>query len=188
MAPPKVLVLGHSFVRRLKLDLHVQQDARTSPTFKLDGTAQVYMHGIGGRTVRKVRNHDLGVVARLSPDIVILEIGTNDLSLLPPEVVGSEIEELVSLLRQTYHVKVVCVCLSTPRNHNPVFNAKRVIVNKYLTVVLEHMPNVFTWLHRGFARPSVTPFLRDGVHFNKLGQFTLYRSYRGAILKSLRML
>jgi hypothetical protein len=30
------------------------------------------MHGIGGRTVTKVRNHDLGVVARLSPDIVIL--------------------------------------------------------------------------------------------------------------------
>jgi lysophospholipase L1-like esterase len=159
-----------------------------SPTFKLNGTAQVYMHGIGGRTFRKVRNHDLGVVARLSPDIVILEIGTNDLSLLPPEVVGSEIEELVYLLRQTYHVKVVCVCLLTQRNRNPVFNAKRVIVNKYLTVVLEHMPNVFTWLHQRFARPSVTPFLRDGVHFNKIGQYALYRSYRGAILKSLRML
>ena len=90
MAPPKVLVLGHSaFVRRLKSDLHVQQDARMSSTFKLNATAQVYMHGIGGRTVRKVRNHDLGVVARLSPDIVMREIGTNDLSLLPPEVVGS---------------------------------------------------------------------------------------------------
>jgi lysophospholipase L1-like esterase len=107
------------------------------------------MHVIGGRTVNKVRNHDLGVVARLSPYIVILEIGTNDLSLLPAEVVGSEIEELVSLLQQTYHIKVVCVCLVTPRNCKPVFNAKRVIVNKYLTVVLEHMPNVFTWLHRG---------------------------------------
>jgi hypothetical protein len=62
----------------------------------------------------------LGVVARLSPDIVILEIGTNDLSLLPPEVVGSEIEDLVSLLQQTYHVKVVCVCLVTLCNRNPV--------------------------------------------------------------------
>jgi lysophospholipase L1-like esterase len=147
------------------------------------------MHDIGGRTVRKMRNHDFGVVARLSPDIIVLEIGTNDLSLLPPEVVGSEIEELVSLLRQTtYHVKVVCVCLLTPRNRNPVFNAKRVIVNKYLTVVLEHMPNIFTWLHHGFAQPSVTLFLRDGVHFNKIGKYALYRSYRGAILKALCML
>ena len=80
MAPSKILVLGHSFVRRLKSDLHVQQDARMSPTFKLNGTAQVHMHGTGGRTVRKVRNHDLGVVAHLSQNIVILEIGTNDLS------------------------------------------------------------------------------------------------------------
>ena len=100
-----------------------------------------------------------------------------DLSLLPPEAVGSEIEELVSLLQQIYRVKVVCVCLVTPHNRNPVFNAKQVIVNKYLTVVLEHMPNVFTWLHQGFARPLATPFLQDGVHFNKIGQY-----------KSLRML
>ena len=146
------------------------------------------MHGIGGRTVTKLRKYDFGVVARLSQDIVILEIGTNDLSFLPPEVVGSEIEELVSQLQQAYRVKVVCVCLITPRHRNQVFNAKRLILNNYLTVVLEHMPKVFTWLHCGFARPSVTPFLRDGVHLNKIGQYNLYRSYRGVILKSLRML
>ena len=164
MAPSTVLVLGHSFVRRLKSDLKFQLDSRMSPSFKLDRTARVYMHGIGGRTVTKLRKYDFGVVARLSPDIVILEIGTNDLSFLPPEVVGSEIEELVSQLQQAYRVKVVCVCLITPRHRNQVFNAKRL------------------------TQPSVTPFLRDGVHLNKIGQYNLYRSYRGAILKSLRML
>ena len=66
-------------------------------------------------------------------------------SFLPPEVVGSEIEEFVSQLQQAYRVKVVCVCLITPRHRNHVFNT-------YLTVVLEHMPNVFTWLHHGFAQ------------------------------------
>jgi hypothetical protein len=50
MAPPKVLVLGLPFVRRLKSDLH------ECPLH----LAQVYMHGIGGRTLSKVRNHDLG--------------------------------------------------------------------------------------------------------------------------------
>ena len=188
MAPSTVLVLGHSFVRRLKSDLKFQLDSGMSPSFKLDGTARVYMHGVGGRTVTKLRKYDFGVVARLSPDIVILEIGTNDLSFLSPEVVGSEIEELVSQLQQAYRVKVVCVCLITPQHRNHVFNAKRLILNNYLTVVLEHMPKVFTWLHRGFAWPSVTPFVRDGVHLNKIGQYNLYRSYRGAILKSLRML
>ena len=138
MAPSTVLVLGHSFVRRLKSDLKFQLDSRLSPSFKLDGTARVHMHGIGDRTVTKLRKYDFGVVARLSPDIAILEIGTNDLSFLPPEVVGSEIEELVSQLQQPYRVKVVCVCLTTPRHRNHVFNAKRLILNNYLTVVLEH--------------------------------------------------
>ena len=86
-------------------------------------------------------------------------------------MVGSEIEELVS-----HRVKVVCVCLTTPRHRNHVFNAKRLILNNYLTVVLEHRPNVFTWLHRDFTQPSVTPFRRDGVHLNKIGQNNLYRS------------
>ena len=176
MAPSTVLVLGHSFVRRLKSDLKFQLDSRLSPSFKLDGTARVHMDGIGDRTVTKLRKYDFGVVARLSPDIVILEIGTTDLSFLPPEVVGSEIEELVSQLQQAYRVKVVCVCLTTPRHCNHVFNAKRLILNNYLTVVLEHRPNVFTWLPRGFAQPSVTPFRRDGVHLNKIGQNNLYRS------------
>ena len=79
-----------------------------SPSFKLDGTARIYVHGIGGRTVTKLPKYDFGVVARLSPDIFILEIGTNDLSFLPPEVVGSEIEELVSQLQQAYPV-IACV-------------------------------------------------------------------------------
>ena len=190
MVPSTVLVLDHSFLRRLKSDLKFQLDSRMSPSFKLDGTARVYIHGIDGRTVTKLRKlrNPFRVVARLSPDIVILETGTNGLSFLPPEVVGSEIEELVSQLQQAYRVKVVCVCLITPEHRNHVFNAKRLILNNYLAVVLEHMPKVFTWLHRGFARPPVTSFLRDGVHFNNIGQYNLYRSYRGAILKSLRML
>ncbi len=82
MAPPKVLVLGHSFVRRLKFDLQHQSDLRMSPSFKLEGTARVYMRGIGGRTAQKLRQHDLDEVSRLSPDIVLLEIGTNGLSYL----------------------------------------------------------------------------------------------------------
>ena len=61
MALSTVLVLGHSFVRRLKSDLKFQLDSRMSPSFKLDGTARIYMHGIGGRTVTKLRKYDFGV-------------------------------------------------------------------------------------------------------------------------------
>ena len=74
---PQVLIIGHSFVRRLKAGLPVQFDERAYKNFGLCGSAVVHMQGVGGRTVAKLRKHDLGVVSGLCPDIVILEIGTN---------------------------------------------------------------------------------------------------------------
>jgi len=50
------------------------------------------------------------VVASFAPDIVILQLGTNDISRLDPLVVGSSIEELVTILHDTHHVKLICVC------------------------------------------------------------------------------
>ena len=99
MAPtsPVVLILGHSFVRRLCHDLETGFDQREDVNFNLEGTATVFMHGVGGRTVPKLRKFDLHVVKRLSPDIIILEIGTNDLTRNGPEIVGSEIDDFVRL-------------------------------------------------------------------------------------------
>ena len=42
--------------------------------------------------------------------MIILEPGTNDLPNLSPEVVGSESEELVSLLLEAFSVRFICVC------------------------------------------------------------------------------
>ena len=88
---PTALILGHSFVKRLKQDLIASFDARD---FKLRGTASVHLHGIGGRTVPTLRANDLSVVKDLAPEVLILEIGTNDLSCSTPEVVGFAIEDL----------------------------------------------------------------------------------------------
>ena len=75
---PVVLILGHSFVRRLCHDLEISSDQRADVNFNLEVTAVVFMHGVRCRTVPKLRMFDLHVVKRLSPDIIILEKGTND--------------------------------------------------------------------------------------------------------------
>ena len=124
----------------------------------------------------------------LSPQVVILEIGTNYLTRLRPEVTGSEIEELVRLLLDSFSVRVIGVCEVLPRARAPFFNDAALIFNHYLGGVLEPIPNVFCWRHRGFDNPLVHPYLPDGVHVNSFGQYRLYHSYRGAILKALRML
>lgn len=71
---PKVLILGHSFVRRLKRDLELGFDPRVANDFKLRDTALVHLHGVCGRIVQTLQANDLHVVRDLAPDIVILEI------------------------------------------------------------------------------------------------------------------
>ncbi|CAB4037442.1 Hypothetical predicted protein, partial [Paramuricea clavata] len=128
---PKVLILGHSFVRRLRSDLHARFDEGAAKNFDLQGTAEIFMHGVGGRTVPKLRKMDMGVITRISPDIVILDIGTNDLALAPPEVVGSDIEELVRSLVAEYSVRAVVLCQVTPRatNKGSNFNERAKLLN-----------------------------------------------------------
>ena len=100
-SPPSVLVLGHSFIQRLQDDLRSHFDLRADDTFGLSDGAIAHLHGVGGLTVARLRR-DLGIVSSLSPQLVILEIGTNDLARLRPGVAGSEIEELVLLLLDTF--------------------------------------------------------------------------------------
>ena len=112
MAPtsPAVLILGHSFVRRLCYDLETGFDQRADVNFNLKGTAMVFVHGVGGRTVPKLRMFDLHVVKRLSPDIIILEIRTNNLTRSGPQVEGSEIDDFVRFLLGNLTVRVAGVC------------------------------------------------------------------------------
>ena len=189
---PKVLVLGHSFVRRLAHDLKNDFDPRASETFNLQGQVHVRLHGTGGRTVQKLIKYDLGVLTEFAPDIVILEIGTNDLTVSAPEVVGSAIDDFVRFLRCSFAVKIIGVCEVLPRGtkspHRSYFNKAVPILNNYLRVVLGEQESVFCWRHVGFCEPSCDPYLPDGVHVNSVGQYWLYRSYRGAIIKALTML
>ena len=71
-SPPTVLILGYSFVRRLSSDLRSRFDARTAVHFNLLGDAMIQLHGVGSRTVKKLRQHDLDAVSALKPDIIIL--------------------------------------------------------------------------------------------------------------------
>ena len=182
---PKAMILGHSFVRRLRGDLEQHFDDRAKSTFDLKDV-QVRLFGVGGRTVNKIKQFDLANVSRFAPDVVILEIGTNDLCNEPPETVGSQIDELVELLLNHFPVRVVGVC-EVIKRAEPVFNQKVEVLNRYLRVVIDN-PKVFVWRHKILNSPSHDFLLEDGVHLNPCCQYLLYRSYRGAILKAVNIL
>ena len=134
-----------------------------SSDLALADVANVSLFGVGGRTVAKVEKFNLDHVRISKPDNVILELGTNDLSCLPPESVSSALEELVHNLKHNCGVRVVGVCQvikrssSLPKMHD--FNSRVLKLHKYLTVVLKPVPFCFYWRHTGFWNPSRTAFI-----------------------------
>ena len=94
-------------------DLSSRFHPRTDLNFNLLD-AMVCFQRVASGTVHKLRTYDLHVVLHLKPDVII-ELGTNDLAYLSPEVVGSEIKELVSLPLETFSICVIHVCQVFPQ-------------------------------------------------------------------------
>ena len=78
MEQPRVLLLGHSFIRRLR-DFIVKNSPTYNLNLNINTSVTIHWHGVGGRTIDKVRRFDLTEVERFKPDVVFLQIGTNDL-------------------------------------------------------------------------------------------------------------
>lgn len=91
----------------------------------------LYSKGTAGRTVVKVKQYDLGVVKSFAPDIVILELGTNDLTQLSALETGSSIKDLAYLLYKTNHVQPICVCQTIYQENVPQFNKQVNLLTKY---------------------------------------------------------
>ena len=177
MGLPLIFILGHSFIRRF--DNFVAANPNLNHQFLLNNVATLKWRGVGAEL-----QYDLPVVASSAPDIVILQLGTNDLSRLDPLVVASSIEDFVTILHDTYNVKLICVC-QTLLGSDPVFNTRVRALNKYVKTFLEALPYVSFGGHRGFWNASQIFLARDGIHLNRQGQYKLFRSLRGAIFKTL---
>lgn len=78
-----------------------------------------------------------GLSNHSSPDIIILELGTNNLTQLSAVENGSAIEDLTRLLYESYNVQRICVCQTVYRENAPLFNRQVNILTKSLRVVLE---------------------------------------------------
>ena len=74
----KAMILGHSFVRRLRGDLENHFDDRAKSNFDLEDVhVKVRLFGVGGRTVKKIKQFDVANVSRFAPDVVIFLRLTN---------------------------------------------------------------------------------------------------------------
>ena len=120
MGLPLIFTLVNSFIRRL--DNFVAANFNLNHQFLLKNVATFKWRGVGGRTVAKTLQYDLPMVASSAP-----------------LVVASSIEELVTILHDTYNVKLICVC-QTLLGSDPAFNTRVHALNKYVKLFLEAPP------------------------------------------------
>lgn len=178
--------MGHSYVRRLKEFIEKGSEGHFTDTLNIENTCSVHWHGVGGRTIQKVVQYDTPIITSLSPDILVLEIGSNDLCRRrsKPKEVATSVLESVKSFHIFFQVKFVIVCKITERSKIPYakYNENVARTNRYLKLALEELDYAKFWSHRGLSCPTIDIFTRDGVHLNSKGNRALYRSYRGAIL------
>ncbi|KAJ7394561.1 hypothetical protein OS493_000377 [Desmophyllum pertusum] len=189
---PKVMVVGHSFVHRLHSFLRRGKDSHFEQDLGLGHTCALRFFGTGGRTVPKTCLFDCETIKSFNPDVVILELGSNDLTAedARPETVGSALADLVIHLFEVMNTSKIFVCQILHRtiSPRPSYNIDVDKLNKYLKTVVNDIPNACYWRHRGMLLPSQDIIAVDGVHLNEHGQYLLYQSYHGAVIQALKLL
>ena len=188
---PRVLIIGHSFVRRLQEALHSPNNPDLAPDMKLS-QCDVFLFGIGGLKISSAPAF-LGRVKTVledkRPDICILQIGENDLCshTVRPLSLASTIDDVACSLLSDFQVSVVYVSQlftrPSPRSITlDEYLTRRDDTNHYLEVMLASHSRVFYWTHKRMFHSPLLIFARDGVHLNPVGTRKFFKSLRQAII------
>ena len=152
-------------------------------------TCEVEIFGTGGRTIDKTIRFDLDAVRSSAPDVVVLEMGSNDACEQDSgaETIASSLVALTELLISECKLQLIVVCHILPRKHPPFeeYNDRVRQINALVGEALLDVKRAKSWRHRGLIYPSAEIYLADGIHLNEGGNRALYKSYRGAILFAL---
>ena len=130
----KICLLGHSFISHFK---RFVKNNQTHFTYSLNldpSEVMVQYSSFPGATVTAIRKKRLSDVEDFDPDMVILQIGTNDLAddQCTHEILISAITDLVDTLLYTYHVRYVAVLQILHRFPPTVPTKHKVVVKGHL--------------------------------------------------------
>lgn len=189
-----VAVFGHSFVRRARdsaIESYRQQQGLDYRNLNIrSDICRVIFHGIGGLTIPRAYN-ETEFLTDLSPDLIVLHIGENDVDSLlvdSPSTLAEDILDLALYIRQQSGAKGVVIAQLLPRVRPARLDywERLVGVNRTLKTLCTSIDDCIYWPHkRGLWALWRDNFGADGVHLNHKGIQKYIRSLRGAVLQNL---
>ena len=125
--------------------------------FGVDNSCNVKTIGIRGRTVDKLIKFDLQTIRGTAPNVVITDIGSNNLcdKEVDPDTVALSILALVELLLKDLQLRCLVLCQVLPRKNEPFsgYNARV----WHLNGLLREAVKAFTGQNSGYTMAYVIP-------------------------------
>ena len=193
--PLKVLVLGHSFVRRLETDIINQVHRVLSPNLGLvNSDVEVQYLGFSGGNIFSLLdepNNRLDATLRAFPaDVIVLQIGGNEIDQTEFDILldKASVRHLIFRLQELYQVKKVVICGIFPRFKLrkvklDVYHEKKEIINLDFYLEFFHDPQIHFWRHGSGLMSNRDLFRRDGVHLNVNDTCKFFRSLSHVFIK-----
>ncbi|XP_054870985.1 uncharacterized protein LOC129350063 [Amphiprion ocellaris] len=182
--PPKVWIIGSSYIRRAEDAAHEE----FGPNLGLNAT--VHWFGKGGLRWNGVIPRFYAELAQQTPpDVLVVHAGGNDLGLVSPAEHAANIEaDLVHLHKAFPSMAIVFSAINERkawRYGKPVkINADRKMVNRYLKKAAGSFGGRVVEHHS--LRHFEKVFLPDGVHFNKRGNRIFLTKIRNDVREILQ--
>lgn len=197
----KTLILGHSFVSRFKAFLREHQGQFSYSLNLSPQQCMVQYAGYPGGMVPGIRSGKLETVSDFEPQLIVLDLGTNDLCnpANTPDSVAQSLYILSKHLIHTMGVKTIVVMqiLHHCRPSRPVrypvnvewFNDRVDQTNRLLHVLFSKEGLVF-WKHKGLWEENALrqAILPDGVHLSAGGYRKYFKNIRAAVVSAKKSL
>lgn len=183
----KVIIFGHSFVKRLKFFIQSQDEYDNLGLSPL--SYNVACLGAGGLKLSDRRRMHAKDRSLQNSDLVILELGSNDLCdpNYHPEDFARHLIAHAKYLTTGLGVRTVVICQIIKRRTEPYvgYNDRVVAANQSLVSLIDTCldPIVF-WRHRGVWNSSSDIYAADGIHLsNDVGYKKYLRSMRDCVIR-----
>ena len=175
--PPSAIVMGHSFVVSLRDHLrrggHVLSPAATAKVLRVDSqVSAVSLAGERGASACSGFQPPVILLKRINPEIVILNIGSNDLAAgVTATRVATTVIGIAHQLVSDHGVKLVAICSVLPRSGNlqitdQAFTAAMKTCNTIMYQMCKEFDHLVYWSHNGFWAKSIDIWSRDNIHPN----------------------
>ena len=190
----RIVVAGHSFVGHVKNFIDNDNDMlnRYQYSFNLyKENAETQFVFRSGCDVLFMQNVLKTVIEKKLPHIIILEIGSNDLTktyIQPARLADKVIKLSQSLMKSTtkfiiisavIHRKITRTSMSPDEYNNRVNE-----YNEIMSKAVQKIPTLIFWHHPRINRGN-NLLKPDGVHLNNAGNYHLYMSYKNSLAHAI---